>query len=530
MPSQKLYFRQDIQVEPLFNSWVAWVLLIPPATAAMNMVERHIAIMTSYINSPELHALALKNPAMQSGPFIALDRKRIDEIENLLQNTKKYCGHLINFVSAIKELETLLSSQAKGYSLESLYSKVPEILQGYVELNYDLNNNATFRFFEALLYRSNFYDVGCQSIALSKVEQDSSRPFIFSTPRLKSEKSVHLPIPFAHQGLDELFKMKKNPQTYDWIRSQLGVEIQNEELLASFFTENPPQSCEKYADDGVRVRYFGHACLLLETKDVSILFDPIVSYVCESGIPRYTYQDLPEWIDYVLITHSHQDHFLPETLMQLRHKVGQIVVGRNYEGALQDPSLALMLKHIGFKNIIEMREMDEITIPGGVIVSLPFLGEHHDLLVRSKLSYLIQLLNRSILVLADSCNIDTALYHRIHLYSGDVDLIFLGMECDGSPPSWVYGPLFNSPLPRVMDRSRLGRGCNYAEGMQLVEIFHPQEVYVYAMGQEPWLRYILGLELEKDSNPIIQSQQLIAECKSRGIVSEFLFGERDIFL
>ncbi len=530
MPNPKLYFRQDVQVEPLFNLWVAWVLLIPPATAAMNLVDRHLAIMTSYINSPQLHILALKNLAMQSGPFIALDSSRVDEVKDLLQHTQERHGHLIEFVHAVKELENLLSRDAKGYSLESLYAKVPEILQGYVELSYDLNNNPTFRFFEQLLYRSPFYDVTCQSMGLSQVKHDRSRPFIFSTPRLKQENYAHLPIPFAHPGLDELFKMRSTPQDYDYICSQLDVEIANPELFRSFFTEAPPPSQEKYTGDRVRIRYFGHACLLIETREVSILFDPVISYTYDSDIPRYTYQDLPDWIDYVLITHSHQDHCLPETLMQLRHKVGHIVVGRNCEGALQDPSLGLMLKYLGFKNVIELRELDEIEIPGGVIVGLPFLGEHHDLLVRSKLTYLVRLLDHSILVQADSCSIDPVLYDRIHNYTGDVDLIFLGMECDGSPPSWVYGPLFKSPLPRPMDQSRLGRGCNYMEGMQLVDRFHPQQIYVYAMGQEPWLQYILGLELQEDANPMVQLQRLISECKSRGISAEFLFGKKEVVL
>jgi len=47
--------------------------------------------------------------------------------------------------------------------------------------------------------------------------------------------------------------------------------------------------------------YFGHACILLETNDVSVLLDPVLSYTYESYISRYTYEDLPEVIDYVLI-------------------------------------------------------------------------------------------------------------------------------------------------------------------------------------------------------------------------------------
>ena len=68
--------------------------------------------------------------------------------------------------------------------------------------------------------------------------------------------------------------------------------------------------------------------LFVETSDVSILFDPVLSYTYESDISRYTYDDLPEKIDFVVITHNHQDHILFETLLQIRHKVKIFIVPR----------------------------------------------------------------------------------------------------------------------------------------------------------------------------------------------------------
>ena len=67
---------------------------------------------------------------------------------------------------------------------------------------------------------------------------------------------------------------------------------------------------------------------------MSILLDPVLSYTYDSDISRYTYEDLPDVIDYVLITHNHQDHILFETLLQLRHRIRHIVVPRNGGGAL----------------------------------------------------------------------------------------------------------------------------------------------------------------------------------------------------
>jgi hypothetical protein len=59
------YLKPNVQVDPLFNQWYAWILLIPPATAALNTLERHLKIMKSYVNSPAMHAAAVRNPAMQ---------------------------------------------------------------------------------------------------------------------------------------------------------------------------------------------------------------------------------------------------------------------------------------------------------------------------------------------------------------------------------------------------------------------------------------------------------------------------------
>ena len=68
--NENLYLRQNIQVEPLIDRWYAWPHLIPPATAARNITERHLKIMDSYISNPQIHANAVKNPKMMGGPFI----------------------------------------------------------------------------------------------------------------------------------------------------------------------------------------------------------------------------------------------------------------------------------------------------------------------------------------------------------------------------------------------------------------------------------------------------------------------------
>lgn len=524
----KVYLKQNIQIEPLVNGWYAWVHLLAPATNALNLTNRYLAIMDSYINSPMLHAMAVKDPAMRGGPFIDLPGAYVNEVRALRDGIVSKNKQLIAFAAAIQELKSLLKAKATGFCLESLYNEVPEILKGYVELYYDLSNHPSFRFFEPLLYRSPYNARDVQTIALTEISRDGGRPFILSTPRIKDERTVHLPISFADPALDDLFKMKKDPQPFGFIADRLKIGSEDMELFSSFFTEEAPAPYHKYDGQRIRIRYFGHACILIETKDVSILLDPVLSYTYESEISRYTYADLPDTIDYVLITHGHQDHILIETMLQLRHKVKHIILGRNIDGALEDPSLKLILESLGFTGVTEIRELEELNIPNGKITGLPFMGEHHDLHIHSKLGYLIHLAGRSVLAVADSCNIEPMLYERIHQLTGNIDVLFLGMECDGSPLSWVYGPLLDQHVERAMDLSRRGRGCNYQEGISIVRQFNFKEVYVYAMGQEPWLRHILDLEFTDVSNPIIQSKKLIEECRGNGIIAQNLFGEKEI--
>src|SRR5262249_20956820 len=158
---------------------------------------------------------------------------------------------------------------------------------------------------------------------------------------------------------------------------------------------------------------------------LSILFDPVFSYSYETDLPRYTYRDLPDHIDYVVVTHNHQDHILLETLLRIRHKVGTIVVPRSGNGALQDPSIRLALTNIGFTQVVELSELESIQTPVGEILGLPFLGEHADLNVPSKLGYLVRIGRHKLMILADSCNIEPRLYEHVRALTGPADAIFL---------------------------------------------------------------------------------------------------------
>jgi L-ascorbate metabolism protein UlaG (beta-lactamase superfamily) len=529
MTDKKLFLKQNIIAEPLFNQWYAWPYLIPPASAAMYIANSHLKIMQSFVSAPQVHVSALKNPAMIGGPFINYDPSKVPDIKRLIDKTFTEQKIMVEFAEAIKTLDQMLLNEATGYSMESLYTKVPDILKGYVELVYDPHDNPSIRFLEGVLYKSKLYNTGSQSISLSEINSDS-RSFVFSTPRLESDGCLSLNVPFKSEALDELFKMKTTPQPFEYIKDALGIANEGNGLFATFFSEDAPEPLRHFDGDGVRIRYFGHACILIETRDVSLLIDPVMSYKYNDEVERKTYVDLPEKIDYVLITHTHQDHMLFETLLQLRHKVKNIIVPRSSGGNLIDPSAKSILRAVGFDNVWELDELEQVEIPGGHIIGCPFLGEHGDLNVRTKLAYYIHLLGKKILAVADSNNVESRLYRHLHETIGEIDVLFIGMECDGAPMSWLYGPLLTKPIIRKNDQSRRFDGSTCEKGMAIVDILKSKQVYVYAMGQEPWCSFLTSIRYTEESRPIVESNKLVTECLSRGLMAERLYGCKDILL
>ena len=529
MTNDKVYLKPNAIAEPLINQWYAWSYLIPPATAAMYIANSHIKIMESFIEAPQVHQSALKNPAMMGGPFINYDASRVDEIKDLLAKTQAEQANLLDLAVAIKNLDKFLHEKADGYSLEPLYEKVPETLKGYVELVYDSNNHPAIRFIEGLLYRNSDYQSAEQTVVLSLTDEDT-RSFVLSTPRLPENYTLHLNFRFNNPIWDRLFRMRYTPDSYSEIKEVFNIKNSQGTVFSSLFTNEQPPKSNNYQGDDVRVRYFGHACVLLETKNTTILCDPLISYQHRAGIPRYTYADLPEVIDYAVITHNHQDHVMFETLLQLRHKIRNIIVPKSNKGALIDPSLKLVLEAIGFNNVKEIDELETIEITDGYILGLPFFGEHGDLNIAAKTAYWLNLKGRKILCAADSNNIEPALYENLHYLLGDLDVMFIGMECDGAPYTWAYDSLLTQSIPRKMSQTRRLDGSDAQKAINLVHQFHPQQVYVYAMGQEPWLTYITSINYTPDSHPIIESSKLVELCKQDGIYSERLFGCKDILL
>jgi L-ascorbate metabolism protein UlaG (beta-lactamase superfamily) len=257
---------------------------------------------------------------------------------------------------------------------------------------------------------------------------------------------------------------------------------------------------------------------------VSVLIDPLV--VCGHEEPEATlaFEDLPDRIDYVFITHNHQDHLCPEILLQLRPRIGQILVPRNNPGNLADPSIKLTLKALGFNNVTIMDPLDCVAVANGEITSLPSYGEHADLSISSKHGTYLRLDGHTLAFLADANCLDRMLYRRLIDRLGRIDTLFIGMECNGAPMSWLYNPYLARPVKRKDDESRRLSGCDSERAWAVVEEMGCRRVFVYAMGQEPWLKYLCGLQYTAESRQMVESDRLVERCRAAGITARRLYG------
>jgi L-ascorbate metabolism protein UlaG (beta-lactamase superfamily) len=518
-------------VEPLMNQWAVWSDVISPAPYSMHMVHYQLKTLTSYLANPELHLKACRNPKLVGGPFVDVPAERAGEVKQLLETTEREQADNIKLARAITETYDMLSREAKGQSLEPFYQKLPEFLRGYVELLYDYYNHPIMRLIEGLLYESPYYHKELQSMRIFQPARDDSRRFFLSTPHLLTDDELDWKVPFESERIDELFRLETEPRPLGEIGELLNLSTAEAARLRPMLTSNPARKPERWMEAAPRIRYLGHACVLIEWNGISVMTDPWVGVVpTEGGLERITFDDLPEKIDFALITHGHHDHFVPETLLRLRHRIQCLVVPRTFGLFYADPSLKLLAQKLGFRQVLELDSLESIKLPGGEIIAAPFLGEHADL-AHGKSAYIIRAGQQRILFAADSNCLDRRLYEHIRRTIGDIETVFLGMECVGAPLSWLYGALLPSKLQHSQDKTRRTKGSDSAAAIALLEAVGGKRVYIYAMGNEPWYQYSMGLGFSEESVQIKEANKVVSTARDRGFIdAQRPFGKFETYL
>lgn len=512
--TKKYRLADSTVVEPLINHWAIWSDLISPAPYSMHLSNYQIPTLTSYLADPDLHLKACQNPKLIGGPFVDMPKHRKHEVEAFCNKSKEGQKANLQLAKAISEFSDYLQKEAKGQSLEPYYEKIPNELKGYVELLYDYHNHPILRVIESFIYESPYYNSKLQSLRLFQPARDDSRRFFLSTPHLPDENEIDWRIPFADASIDDLFKLERHPQTLPEICGLLGLNQSESDRLLPMLTEEPAPAAEPCRAEKLRIRYLGHACVLVECNGISVMTDPWIGVIpTEGGMERITYKDLPEKIDFAVITHGHHDHFVSETLLRLRHKIGTLVVPKSFGLMYADVSLKLAAKKLGFKNVVEVDSLDTIEFPGGKIIAAPFFGEHGDL-AHAKAAYVVQCGNERALFAADSNCIDPQIYVNLRKSIGDIQTVFLGMECVGAPLSWLYGALLPAKLQHVYDKTRRTKGSDSGAAMALIDAVGCNRVYIYALGTEPWLYHTMGMASE-DTMQIKEANKVLSQVRGK---------------
>ncbi|WP_039940113.1 MBL fold metallo-hydrolase [Streptomyces himastatinicus] len=524
--NQKRYLHSSVAAQPLLHRWYAWPYLIAPHTGALNLRDRLLPILRSYLQGAHLHAKALADPARYGGPFLDPQGASDAEVEALLNRTLSAGEARLTLADDIDQLRRLLREKATGGSLEPLYPDVPASLRGCVELVYDTAHRPSFRFFEPLLYRTPAVEPHSQSVSLGPVPT-RQQPFVYGSPVLPRADRLTVTVPFSSADWDALFAARLNATDVRALAERLGLDAADRDRFPALFTDDAPAPYAGAEPGTVRTRYFGHATVLIETSDGSVLLDPLIGYT-DDGHEHFTMADLPPHIDAVVISHFHSDHFSLETLLQLRTRVGTIVVPRASGGSLQDPSLKTMLEALGFDRVREAGELETVHVADRMdIVALPFIGEHADLDIRTKMVPLVRALGRSFMFATDITPIEPKLYDLVSDVVGQVDALFVGLECVGAPLSWLYGPLMEEKLSREHNQSRRLKGSDAALADGLAQQVGAGHVYAYAMGLEPWLKHLTGSDFDPDSEQVKQSALLKERCAGRGVGSELLYRQAE---
>lgn len=149
------------------------------------------------------------------------------------------------------------------------------------------------------------------------------------------------------------------------------------------------------------VVHLGHAALLYRRQNDFFLFDPwLLPWFAESPVPSLWPSLLPH-PSAVFLTHDHDDHVDPRTLLHLPKETPIIVPSRKNRRSLYYDYPAL-LRELGFLRIIELAHGETYPFEGGCVASVPFFGEDPCDIEMPRNCYLVADRGRNTLVHVDS--------------------------------------------------------------------------------------------------------------------------------
>ncbi len=251
------------------------------------------------------------------------------------------------------------------------------------------------------------------------VPHDPNRSATVTSAGLRIFNSVKrqaIPLPLergAGPSVAKLIGLLDGSQQAGVLRTVVSSNREHERVLTRFLELLHQYEClTASAGHSVRQRWFdvvqdrdmvhlGHAALLYRQQQQCLLFDPwLLPWFAEMPMPSLWGQVLPRPAA-IFLTHDHDDHVEPRSLLSLPKEIPVIVPSRRNRKVYYYDYHAL-LRDLGFTHVVELAHGEKWNFEGGAVVSVPFFGEDPCDVEMPRNCYLITDRGQNILVHADS--------------------------------------------------------------------------------------------------------------------------------
>jgi L-ascorbate metabolism protein UlaG (beta-lactamase superfamily) len=278
----------------------------------------------------------------------------------------EHCGYTIQpFIQEI--LNQFVESDDLKMSIVRASENYPKIAETFFDI--DPNNIV-----ESFSLKAPFLFPEQNSVVSLSFNNTRMSPFL-PTDRTEMIKNQSV-LPEIHQLL---YLCAQAKLSYNQICQQVSDDmvILLDKLIKSWVVKEQPQPSRGVPVETPGVFRLQHASLLYRTKTTGILVDPQLH--SNYGLPNLkqdiTRAMLEGFVDAILISHSHYDHWNFPTLMQFAPET-PIIVPKVPRASITCEDMKARLEGLGFQNVIAVDWYAEPIVIGDIEIHvLPFYGE-----------------------------------------------------------------------------------------------------------------------------------------------------------
>ncbi|MGV9316437.1 MBL fold metallo-hydrolase [Streptomyces sp. NPDC003691] len=339
-------------------------------------------------------------------------------------------------------------------------------------------------------------------------------------PPVALEPPAALEPPTAFEPAGRLDELHHPPAALTGLRGAAEPGDARSERPALLLRAPARPAPHRRPEAGGRIRYFGHACLVLQTPRGAVVTDPFIS-ADGDGSNRWTHADLPDFIDLVLVTHGHHHRIVLETLLRLRGRIGTVVVPRSSRGDPGGPGTGPFLGRLGFP-VVEAGDHGEFRFPGGRVVTVPVPDPSGEPAAGGRSAYWVEFAGRSVFIGTDARGTDPEPYRRVRRRLGPVDYAFLAMDPGGVP---LTARLCEALMVRL-GLAGPDPGTEPGPGAEQAAVITAElgagAAYVHTCGEEPWPAPGPAVPPYGDPREVQQIPRFMRWCADHGITAGHL--------